>query len=99
MAVSFSCHCAERRKPIEQRRWVVIARKCNHSAFNGYHCTSSRYSEVYCIGCGAIGRTKAAFVNKLKDGKLEEAMRARGEFEHGGVALVNDDPFDMEDPT
>ena len=74
MSVSFHCHCAERSKPVEQRQWVVIARKCNHSAFNGYHNTWSQYSEVFCLVCGALGRTKAGYIDKLKNGNLEEAV-------------------------
>lgn len=68
MAVSFHCKCAERRKPAQDRAWVVIQRNCNHSAFNGYHRTYSDYSTVYCPACRAVGRTKALFVLSLKDG-------------------------------
>jgi hypothetical protein len=70
MAVSFNCKCAERSKPIEQRRWVVIRRKCNYSAFNGYKYTPSAYSEIYCQACGGIGRTRAAYVDQLRDGEI-----------------------------
>jgi len=69
MSVSFSCHCEERRKPVEQRRWVVVTRKGNYSAFNGYRWASSAYSDVLCLFCGAIGRTKARFVDRLPDSK------------------------------
>ena len=68
MSQSFSCHCAERKKPVEERNWVVFVRKANYSAFNGYHYTPSDYSEVYCCSCGALGRTKAKYVDKLRDG-------------------------------
>ena len=71
MSVSFGCHCAERRKPIRARAWVVVDRCCNYSAFNGYHWTASDYSAVYCKACGAFGRTKARYVRELKDGKLD----------------------------
>lgn len=49
--------------------WVVTQRKCNHSAFNGYHRTRSRYSEVHCKapGCGRYWRTDAAYVDTLPD--------------------------------
>lgn len=51
--------------------WVVVQRKCNHSAFNGYHFTPSDYSAVQCNpatgGCGRVWRTKAAYVDKLPD--------------------------------
>ena len=70
MAVSFSCKCPERKKPVEQRAWVVVDRNCNYSAFSGYQCTPSDYSLVYCPKCQALGRTKAAYVAKLEDGEI-----------------------------
>lgn len=67
MSVSFSCKCEERsKKLVQQRNWVVIEYRCNYSAFNGYHYTSSDYSLVMCLTCGAIGRTKAKYVEDLK---------------------------------
>lgn len=33
--------------------WVVVLRKANRSAFNGYRLTSSAYSEVRCLVCNA----------------------------------------------
>lgn len=68
MSVSFSCSCLERKKPINERCWVVIDRNCNYSAFNGYHWTSSDYSQVYCKACHTTGRTKANYVCELPDG-------------------------------
>lgn len=49
--------------------WVVLQRKCNYSAFSGYHFTESDYSAVQCQapGCGRVWRTKAAYVDKLPD--------------------------------
>ena len=70
MATPFGCKCPERRKPVKQRKWVVITRNCNYSAFNGYRRTFSEYSLVYCPECQALGRTKAAYVDQLKDGEL-----------------------------
>lgn len=67
MAVSFGCKCVERRKPLKERRWVVVQRQCNHSAFSGYYWTPSEYSEVLCLNCDAIGRTKADYVFDLRD--------------------------------
>lgn len=69
MSVSFSCHCQERNKPIDKRNWSVINRNYHCSAFNGYQKTYSDYSLVICDTCGAIGRTKAKYVKKLKDRK------------------------------
>jgi hypothetical protein len=51
--------------------WAVVNRKCNFSAFNGYHWTYSDYSLVLCDpdlgGCGRRWRTKAAYVDDLPD--------------------------------
>jgi hypothetical protein len=58
---------------------VVTARLRNYSAFNGYHCTPSDYSEVRCLATGARWRTKAAYVDRLRDmgedGALAEINR------------------------
>lgn len=67
MGNSFCCHCEERTKPVQERKWIVIKRNCNHSAFNGYHRTYSDYSTVFCTNCHALGRTKANFVRYLKN--------------------------------
>lgn len=72
MSTGFNCKCAERAKPIGQRRWVVRQYLCNHSAFNGGHRTPSDYSSVTCLNpeCWGSGRTKAAYVHDLVfDGK------------------------------
>ena len=61
-----SCRCA----PKDERRWVVVQRRCNYSAFNGYRYTWSRYSLVRCTGCEALWRTKAGYVGRLPDGRL-----------------------------
>ncbi len=68
MASAFDCKCAERKKPVADRDWVVTQYRCNHSAFNGYHYTPSDYSTVVCNRCRACGRTKAAYVGSLKRG-------------------------------
>lgn len=65
------CHCPERSKPPAKRNWGVIQRKCNHSAFNGYHWTPSDWSRVVCFSCGYGGRTKAAYVLALPDAVLD----------------------------
>jgi hypothetical protein len=51
--------------------WVVLQRKGNYSAFNGYHWTPSAYSAVKCRapGCNRVWRTKAAYVDELPDAK------------------------------
>jgi hypothetical protein len=72
MGNSFGCKCEERSKPVDERAWIVLSRNCNHSAFSGYRRTPSAYSEVACLRCRSIGRTKAAYVAKLKDGTWNE---------------------------
>lgn len=66
MSVSFSCKCNERKKPLAERRWVVRMLHESRSAFNGYRSRHSAYSEVQCLNCGALGRTKARYVDLLK---------------------------------
>jgi hypothetical protein len=62
-----ACSCSSRAE------WVVLQRNCNHSLFNGGRKTWSRYSGVYCAGCGACWRTKAKYVESLPDSGWEEA--------------------------
>lgn len=69
MSGGYSCKCPERSEPISVRRWYVLDRNCNHSAFNGYQRTLSDYSCVQCHLCGSHWRTKADYVSKLRDGK------------------------------
>lgn len=68
MSMGGFCTCDERKKPVAERRWLVMDRNCNHSAFNGYHRTASEWSSVRCASCRSIWRTKANYVNRLKDG-------------------------------
>jgi hypothetical protein len=70
MSVSFGCRCAERRKRIGDRAWVVVTRNGSNSAFNGYRWAHSDYSEVYCRKCRALGRTKASYVKYLPNGRI-----------------------------
>jgi hypothetical protein len=67
---SFNCHCPERKKPVDQRAWVVTQRLGNASAFNGYRWQPSDWSSVFCLGCHAFGRTKASYVSSLRDGRI-----------------------------
>lgn len=60
-----ACTCCERRKPVAERRWLILTYKANHSAFNGYHWTPSAYSALQCVNCQATWRTRAAYVEKL----------------------------------
>lgn len=69
MSQGITCKCPESKKPLAERRWVVIQRNCNYSAFSGYHFTPSDYSCVQCHACGTAWRTKAGYVTDLVDGK------------------------------
>ncbi len=62
-----------------REHWVVIQRNCNFSAFSGYHETPSDYSAVQCqmTGCFRIWRTKAAYVETLRDGSYLRWSNAR----------------------
>lgn len=69
------CDCSERTEPFEGlpaskpnrpgRLWRVLQYRCNHSAFNGYHHTHSRYSSIVCLRCGSTWRTKAPYADGL----------------------------------
>lgn len=71
MSGGTACACDERDKPVVERNWVVVQRRCNHSAFSGYHYTPSEWSAIFCRSCRALWRTKARYVNKLRDGEIE----------------------------
>jgi uncharacterized Zn finger protein len=60
MSGGTACKC--RPRDIE-----VLQRRCNYSAFNGYKRTPSDYSTVRCRKCGAVWRTKAAYVDSAPD--------------------------------
>lgn len=66
MSGGSACRCPESQKPIAVRGWWVTQRHCNHSAFNGYRETYSRYSALTCEKCPACWRTTAAYVGQLK---------------------------------
>lgn len=74
MSGGSSCKCLERLEPITVaadsnrpgRLWRVINYKCNYSAFNGYHYTSSDYSSCTCLRCGAVWRTKSDYAGSIK---------------------------------
>lgn len=60
---AFYCQCEK----LDRSKWRVIQRNCNHSAFNGYRETPSDYSSVTCLDCGRVWRTKAKYVDQLRD--------------------------------
>ena len=68
-----SCCCAVR----DRKRWRVVQYRHHHSAFHGYRRTESDWSSVYCIGCGRLWRTKAAYVESLEHGDWEQLIREK----------------------
>lgn len=60
-------YAAACRNPDHRPTWVVLARRGNRSAFNGYRWTPSAYSSVQCGTGGAVWRTRAAYVATLPD--------------------------------
>lgn len=70
MSAGTACRCT----PPDRAQWRVTDYKCNHSAFNGYHYTSSDYSRVKCLRCGFGWRTKAAYVDTLALATQEERL-------------------------
>lgn len=65
-----SCSCAERRRPVEVRRWRVTQLRSNRSAFNGYREQASAWSQVLCLTCQATWRTRAGYVDRLGRSEL-----------------------------
>lgn len=59
---------------VKGHRHVVLDRYANHSAFNGYRRTPSRYSGIRCLVTGLYWRTAAAYVGDLPDATHEEAI-------------------------
>lgn len=57
--------CADR--TTHRPAWRVLVRKANYSAFNGGRRTPSDYSALRCGECGAVWRTKAAYVDTTPD--------------------------------
>lgn len=62
MSSGVACEC----KPPDRANWVIVQYKCNHSAFNGWRYTPSAYSEIRCMKCRGLWRTKAKYVKTLK---------------------------------
>lgn len=74
MGSPFNCKCEERKKPVDERAWVVTEYKWNSGAFVKDGGEFSDYSCVRCLECGAQGRTKAMYVEDLGHMGWEEAM-------------------------
>lgn len=65
MSKSFGCSCKKKNRI----NYGVLERNCNYSAFESpkYAKHYSEYSQVVCIKCKQMGRTKAKYVETLKD--------------------------------
>ena len=74
MSGGAACQCSERLRPANERHWRVLARRCNYSAFNGYHYTPSNWSHMKCLHCRASWRTKAKYVADFRDATEEELL-------------------------
>ena len=72
MSASFNCKCPERSKPIDERNWVVYQYKWNSGAFVAGNGEPSDYSTVCCLSCNGIGRTKAKYVDQLRQVSWQE---------------------------
>lgn len=57
--------CADRKN--HRPYWRMAVRKANYSAFNGYRRTPSAYSQLTCLECRGVWRTKAACVAATPD--------------------------------
>lgn len=66
MALHFNCKCSERKKPAENRDWVITEYMWNSGAFTSGAGEPSDWSTVWCLSCGAVGRTKSKYVYSLK---------------------------------
>lgn len=88
MSGGATCRCPERARPLGERRWRVALRHGNASAFNGYNWTPSDYSEVRCLRCWAVWRTRAAYVERLGDWNSVEAAEALAETRNSNAAEV-----------
>jgi len=75
MSGGVSCKCEGTRKD-KIPNWKIVHYRCNHSAFNGYHKTSSDYSLIRCMKCGHSWRTKAEYVNELDFATEEERFKS-----------------------
>jgi hypothetical protein len=91
-----ACKCLERLEPIivpagsnrPGRLWRVVQYKCNHSAFNGYHYTSSDYSSLTCLRCGTTWRTKAPYVDDLRQFDREKEMSTSSGYSGHAAAMA-----------
>lgn len=65
MSCGYACHCEERHRPVQERRWFVRVLYGNFSRFHGGRFQPSDYSEIVCAMCRTTWRTKARYVTWL----------------------------------
>ena len=92
-----ACTCPQRLAAIFRlNHWFVLARNCNHSAFNGYHWTPSDYSLIGCIKCRNEWRTRSGYVYNLEGATFEQFDAKKKALD--GKIWADDPPRDGEDP-
>lgn len=75
MSGGYACICKRRyAADFRAKFWRIVQFMCNHSAFNGYHKTSSDYSSLRCLNCGRYWRTKANYVYTLRQANDKEKV-------------------------
>lgn len=79
MAVHFNCQCLERKKPVEQRAWIITEYKHNSSVFVKKGGEYSDWSQILCVKCGKTGRSKSKYVDSLKILSPQEAYKLLNE--------------------
>lgn len=90
MSSGWVCRCPESTEPMvpnanrkrSARLWRVTDRNCNYSAFNGYKKTWSPYSQIICLRCGALWRSKARYVAAIPDAKANWHKDVKGGSNH-----------------
>lgn len=82
------CACPERERPLAERRWRVALRHGAASAFNGYRWAPSAYSEMRCLRCLAVWRTRASYADRLPDFDHDEAAAVEEEFRRANAGEV-----------
>lgn len=77
MSCGQACKCDGRLSDdFRKKNWVIAQFMSNRSAFNGYHETSSNYSEVRCLKCGRFWRTMAKYIKLLRMATKDDLLKA-----------------------
>lgn len=62
-----ACQCEERNKTVAERNWVVVQREWAQSRYRYNIPLPSDTSAVQCLTCQAKWRTKARYIDDLRD--------------------------------